>query len=57
MNARDVIGNFINFFLSYFNHQLMILRIITYIACYVLFFQTTNPMFQAGRTWDSPWSY
>src|SRR5580693_6591202 len=52
----DVIGNLIDFFLSYFYHQLMVLRFIADIASDVFFFQPAHTVLKAWRSWYGPWA-
>ena len=53
---RNIISNLVYFLLPDLHHQLMILRIITYITCNVLFFQSTNPMFKSWCAGYCPWT-
>src|SRR6185503_17521592 len=55
--GRDIIGNFFYFLFADLYHQLMVLRIIAYVAGDVLLFETADAMFQAWRSGDGPWSY
>src|SRR5688500_14195764 len=44
----------VHFFLPDLHHQLVVLGFITDIACYILLFPTTDPVFQPGRTGYGP---
>ena len=51
-----IFSDLIDLLLTDLHHQLVIFRIVTYIACDIFFFQAADAVFQTNSTGHCPWS-